>query len=61
MGKDAGYVYFEADCTWNGLNPFVPLDAENPTAAAFKQKPLKASNYENSTHHPTQLINAADN
>ena len=43
MGKDAGYVYFEADCTMNGQNPFVPLDAENPTAAAFKQKLLKAS------------------
>ena len=45
MGKDAGYVYFEADCTMNGQNPFVPLDAENPTAAAFKQKLLKASNH----------------
>ena len=45
MGKDAGYVYFEADCTMNGQNPFVSLDAENPTAAAFKQKLLKASNH----------------
>ena len=45
MGKDAGYVYFEADCTMNGQNPFVPLDSENPTAAAFKQKLLKASNH----------------
>ena len=45
MGKDAGYVYFEADCTMNGQNPFVPLDAENPTMAAFKQKLLKASNH----------------
>ena len=44
MGKDAGYVYFEADCTMNGQNPFVPLDSENPTSAAFKQKLLKASN-----------------
>jgi hypothetical protein len=41
MGKEAGYVYFEADCTSNGLNPFVPLDSDNPTFAAFQQKPLK--------------------
>ena len=41
MGKEAGYVYFEADCTMNCLNPFVPLDAENATLAAFQQKPLK--------------------
>ena len=41
MGKKAGYVYFEADCTINGLNPFVPLDSDNPTFTAFQQKPLK--------------------
>jgi len=41
MGKESGYVYYEADCTMQGLNPFVPLDSENPTLAAFRQKPLK--------------------
>ena len=41
MGKKAGYVYFEADCTSNGLNPFVPLDSDNPTFTAFQQKSLK--------------------
>ena len=41
LAKEAGYVYFEADCTMNCLNPFVPLDAENATMAAFQQKPLK--------------------
>jgi len=46
MGKDAGYVYFEADCTMSGQNPFVSLDAENPTAAAFKQKLLKGNTRE---------------
>ena len=35
------YVYYEADCTENFLNPFVPTDVENPTFAAFRQKPLK--------------------
>ena len=37
------YVYYEADCTLNCLNPFVPLDSDNPTLAAFRQKPLKVS------------------
>ena len=41
MGRDAGYIYYEADCIGNYLNPFVPSDAENPTVAAFKQKALK--------------------
>ena len=41
MGKDAGYVYYEADCAMAFLNPFVPTDVDNPTLAAFQQKPLK--------------------
>ena len=41
MGKDAEYVYYEADCAMAFLNPFVPTDVDNPTLAAFKQKPLK--------------------
>ena len=41
MGRDAGYVYYEADCALNFLNPFVPTDVDNPTLAAFRQKPLK--------------------
>ena len=45
MGKEAGYVYYEADCTMNGLNPFVPLEIDNPLAA-FKQKPVKVSESE---------------
>lgn len=40
MGKDAGYAYYEADCTMGFLNPFVPTDVDNPTLAAFRQKPL---------------------
>ena len=41
MGRDAGYVYYEADCTSSFLNPFIPTDVDNPTTAAFKQKALK--------------------
>ena len=45
MSKEAEYVYLEADCTMNNLNPFVPPDVENPTIAAFQQKALKVKNY----------------
>ena len=41
MAKEAGYVYYEADCTTNNLNPFIGTDVENPTIAAIRQKPLK--------------------
>ena len=41
MAKEAGYVYYEADCTTNNLNPFIGTDVENPTIASLKQKPLK--------------------
>jgi len=41
LGRHDGYVYFEADAIASFLNPFVPTDVENPTIAAFRQKPLK--------------------
>ena len=41
MSKEGDWVYYEADCTFSFLNPFVPTDVDNPTLAAFKQKPLK--------------------
>ena len=41
MAKEAGYVYYEADCTTNNLNPFIGTDVANPTLASLKQKPLK--------------------
>ena len=44
MSKEAEYVYLEADCTMNNLNPFVPPNVENPTIAAFQQKALKVKN-----------------
>ena len=45
MGRDAGFVYLEADCSMNYLNPFVPTNVENPTIAGFQQKALKVNNY----------------
>merc|ERR1719491_2923384 len=41
LGRHDDYVYYEADCTASFLNPFVPTDVENPTIAAFSQKPVK--------------------
>ena len=43
LSKHAGFVYYEADCTGSFLNPFIPPNEENPTAASFKQKPMKVS------------------
>ena len=45
MGRDAGYIYYEADCIGNYLNPFVPTNVDNPTIAAFKQKALKVRRF----------------
>ena len=41
LAKKANYVYYEVDCLKSYLNPFVPLDVEEPTKAAFRQKPIK--------------------
>merc|ERR1712113_980905 len=34
-------VYYEGDCFWSNLNPYVPPDAKDPTLAAFEQNFLK--------------------
>ena len=41
LGRESGFVYLEADCIMNFLNPFIPTDVENPSLAGFKQKALK--------------------
>ena len=43
MGREAGYVYYEADCTMSYVNPFIPLDVDQPSMATVKQKPLKVT------------------
>ena len=45
LARHDDYVYYEADCTVRFLNPFVPVDVENPTLAAGCQKPLKVLFY----------------
>ena len=41
LGRERGYVYYEADCFANLKNPFIPLDVENPSMAQMGQKVLK--------------------
>ena len=40
LAKTAGYVYYEADCFTCCKNPYVPLDAEEPSIADLFQKCL---------------------
>ena len=46
LGKNAGYVYYEGDAYGSGRNPYVPLEAEDPSMATFTQKPLKGEGLE---------------
>ena len=48
MAKERGYVYYEADCIANLINPFTDINAENPSIAGFKSQPLKVSTRSNS-------------
>merc|ERR1719414_990516 len=37
----SGYVYYEGDCFMHLLNPYIPLDVEDPTNQYVMQAPLK--------------------
>ena len=41
LARDAGYVYYEADCFTQLKNPYIPLDTDNPSMAQVRQKPLR--------------------
>ena len=43
LAKKYGYVYYEADGFMFGVNPYVPLDATEPSLATMSQPPLKVS------------------
>ena len=45
MSRKAGFVYLEADCISQFLNPYVPSDVDNPSMAGFAQKPLKVKSH----------------
>ena len=41
LGRNTGFVYYEADCVMNHTNPYIPVDIENPSMAQMTQKHLK--------------------
>jgi len=41
LGRENDFAYYEGDCVFAFLNPFVPVDAEDPAMAAYSQPPLK--------------------
>ena len=49
LAKKANYVYYEVDCLTKYLNPFVPLDIEEPSMAVPLQEPIKVISYNQNT------------
>ena len=41
MGRNKGYIYYEADSILQLVNPFVDVYADNPTMATLAGKPLR--------------------
>ena len=37
LSKNAGYVYYEGDCFWVSKNPYVPVDAPEPSIVAYQR------------------------
>ena len=38
LAKESGYVYYEADCMINCLNPFLPLDTNDTHIMFYKER-----------------------
>merc|ERR1712141_480308 len=41
IAKQKGWVYYEADCFSKVVNPFIPLDVDEPSMAQLQQKVIK--------------------
>ena len=41
LAKEKGWVYYEADCFTQCVDPFVALDAKEPSNESISQKPIK--------------------
>ena len=41
MAKEKGWAYYEADCFGRCVNPFIPLDVDEPSLTQMKQQPIK--------------------
>jgi len=46
LGRNYGYVFYESDCFGSIKNPYIPVNAENPTMAQVHQKALKGEGLE---------------
>ena len=41
LARNNEFIYYEADCMMQMINPFTDVYAENPTLASFESRPLK--------------------
>ena len=41
LGRNHGFIYYEADCFMQLLNPYVDLNIDEPTLAQGHQTPMK--------------------
>ena len=41
MARSNDYIYYEADCVFEMVNPFTDLHVDNPTMASMTARPLK--------------------
>ena len=46
LAKQKGWVYYEADCFSKAVDPFIPLDVDEPSLAQMKQKAMKGRDIE---------------
>ena len=46
IAKQKGWVYYEADCFSKVVNPFIPLDVDEPSLAIMQQKAIKGRDIE---------------
>ena len=46
MAREKDFVYYEADATSSFVNPFVDLNADNPSMATMSQRPVKVRSSE---------------
>ena len=46
LAKQKGWVYYEADCFSKAVDPFIPLDVDEPSLAIMKQKAIKGREIE---------------
>jgi len=56
LAKNHGYVYYEADCFNSCKNPYVPLDAPDPTMAQMSQQNLIGEGKEQRMEMLTNLL-----